>query len=174
MTRQWLDSLKWSEIQELIPITCVDILPLRLLLGDSNTIEAAGLIFRETPHQGNRWCLIGGRLGRNESFKEAVSREIYDTLGNELHYTVNEDVQPDFVAEYFSVHRDNKCFDQHAIGLTFCIPMIGEIHPQGEAISFRWFKINQLPTPNEFGFQQDRIVAACLEKYSCRLNPPSK
>lgn len=174
MTRQWIDSLKWHEIQELMPITCIDILPLQLVMGECNTIAAVGLILRETPHPGKRWCLIGGRLGRNESFHNAIKREINDALGNDIRYTVNENVQPDFVAEYFTVPRNNSCFDprQHSIGLTFCVPIVGEIHPQGEAISFKWYNCFQLPHQDEFGFQQDRVVAACLGKSTWRLKQP--
>jgi len=176
MKTQWLDPPKWREIQELVPIACVDILPLRLLRGDRNTIEALGLIMRETPHQGRRWCLIGGRLCRNESLHDAINREIRDALGNDLRFTIKEDVQPDFVAEYFTVPRDNGGFDprQHAIGLTFCVPIKGKIRPQGEAISFAWFNCFQLPPPEEFGFDQDRVVAACLGKSIWRLKPPNK
>ena len=176
MKRQWLDLSKWREIQELVPIACVDILPIQLLSGDSKTIGAVGLIMRETPHQGQRWCLIGGRLGRNESLHDAIRREISDALGNDLSFTAKEDIQPDFVAEYFSVPRNNRGFDprQHAIGLTFCVPITGKIHPQGEAILFEWFNCFQLPPQEEFGFDQDRVVAACLKKSVWRIKPPKK
>ena len=174
MKRQWLDSVKWREIQESVPIVCVDILPVQLLRDDFKTIGAVGLIMRETPHQGQRWCLIGGRLGRNESLHDAIIREIRDALGNDLYFTVKEDIQPDFVAEYFTVPGDNVCFDprQHAIGLTFCIPITGNIHPQGEAILFEWFNTFQLPPNKDFGFDQDRVVAACLKKSVWRLKSP--
>lgn len=170
MTTDWFDPKDWHRIQELVPIACVDILPLQLSNGNHGTIQAVGLIMRETPHQGQRWCLVGGRLCRNESFPEAISREIRDALGNEVRFTVEDDIQPAYVAEYFTVLRERGAFDprQHAIGLTFCVPIQGNMRPQGEALSFAWFKCSQLPAPEEFGFNQDRIVAACL----ARLHSP--
>jgi ADP-ribose pyrophosphatase YjhB (NUDIX family) len=170
MNARLLDPEKWRQIQELVPIACVDILPLQLSKGDHGIVQAVGLILRETPHQGRRWCLVGGRLCRNESFTEAINREIRDALGIEVQFTVKEDIQPDYEAEYFTLPKERGGFDprQHAVGLTFCVPIQGNILPQGEALSFSWFNCHQLPAPEEFGFNQDRVVTACLARLRLR------
>jgi ADP-ribose pyrophosphatase YjhB (NUDIX family) len=167
MNPRRLDPNEWHQIQHSVPIACVDVLPLQLSGGDRGTIERVGLILRETPHQGRRWCLVGGRLCRNESFPEAISREIRDALGNQAQFKLREDIQPDYVAQYFTVSKESGGFDprQHAVGLTFCVLIQGNIHPQGEALSFAWFHCSQLPAPEEFGFNQDRVVVACLARF---------
>ncbi|MGE5456986.1 MAG: DUF4916 domain-containing protein [Methanococcaceae archaeon] len=169
-----VDPIKYKEIQDLIPICCVDILPLRLSGDKKINIESVGLIFRDTPHQGKRWCLVGGRLGRNEKIIDAISRELYDALGKEIIFSLNENLQPNYVAEYFSIPRDKAAYDprQHAIGLTFCIPVSGSVIPQREALDFNWFKISDLPSADEFGFDQNLIVKACLDKYEIHKQLP--
>lgn len=166
MDTSWLDAEKWHQIQQLVPIACIDILPLQLSNGDRGSVRRVGLILRDTPHQGQRWCLVGGRLCRNESLQEAVAREIRDTLGGHAQFSLKEDIQPDYVAQYFTKCRERRGFDprQHAVGLTFCVPIQGNIFPKGEALSFSWFDASQLPSPGEFGFNQDRIVVACLAR----------
>jgi ADP-ribose pyrophosphatase YjhB (NUDIX family) len=162
-----VDPIKYREIQELIPISCVDILPLLLSTKRKDTIEAIGLILRDTPYQGKRWCLIGGRLDKNESIVHAINRELQDALGAEIDYHLPEEIQPDYVAQYFPIHKKNAGFDprQHAIGLTFCVPIKGIIKPQREAIDFKWYKYLQIPTPDNFWFNQDHIVKACLSRF---------
>lgn len=166
MNSNWLDPETWRQIQERIPITCVDILPLKLTKGVYGDLQALGLIMRETPHQGQRWCLVGGRLQLNESFHEAIGREIQDALGDDVQFQIDQGIQPDFVAEYFTFHKKQGGYDprQHAIGLTFCVPLEGNIRPKGEAIAFEWFKPSQLPTSEKFGFNQDKVVKACLTR----------
>jgi ADP-ribose pyrophosphatase YjhB (NUDIX family) len=166
MNPRWLDPEEWHQIQHLVPIACVDVLPLHLSDDDQETIQRVGLIFRETPHQGRRWCLVGGRLCRNESFPEAISREIRDALGDQVQFTLEADIQPDYVAQYFPISKELGGFDprQHAVGLTFCVSIRGNVHAQGEALSFSWFHRSKLPAPEEFGFNQDRVVVGCLAR----------
>jgi ADP-ribose pyrophosphatase YjhB (NUDIX family) len=163
MNARKLEPTKWLQIQNLVPIACVDVVPLQV---SNEIIEGIGLILRETPHQGRRWCLVGGRLFRNESLTDAIRREIRAALGEQARFTLKKDIQPDYVAQYFTVHKESAGFDprRHAVGLTFCVPIHGNIHPQGEALSFMWFRPSQLPAPEEFGFNQDRIVIACLTR----------
>lgn len=123
-----------------------------------------GLILRETPHQGRRWCLVGGRLLRNEALSEGVARQLYETLGNDIDFNIDPGLQPTYVAQYFTLLRDDGGLDprQHAVGLTFCVPISGTVRACGEALSFTWFDRDNLPNAGEFGFNQDRVVARCL------------
>ena len=79
----WLPDDEWRKVQKCLPITCVDVLPFRL---DKGEIREFGLILRNTPHQGEQWCLIGGRLQYNELRIEGVGRGIIDALGDKPLY----------------------------------------------------------------------------------------
>ena len=161
--RTWLDADSWRKVQASVPIACVDVLPLRTVGG---RLTQLGLILRDTPNQGLRWCLIGGRLLWDESFVEAVRRQVRDALGPVVTARVDDDAHPIYVAQYFTIPRETGSFDprQHAIGLIFRVMLDGDPEPQGEALEFRWFQRNTLPLAHELGFGQDRIIAACLER----------
>ncbi len=158
----WLDASDWKRAQETLPIACVDVVPVRL--DRSEKIEQVGLIFRDTPHQGRRWCMVGGRLWRNELVAEAIRRQLFETLGTHIAFKIEPDPQPTYVSQYFPTAREVGSVDprQHALTLNFIIPITGQPQAGGEAIEFRWFAPSQLPAPDDFGFGQDRFVAACL------------
>lgn len=160
----WLEPDEWERVQRSVPIACVDVLPVQL--DASGKVAAVGLILRSTPHQGDRWCLVGGRLFRNESLTEAAARQISTTLGDEVTFQLLGDGQPLFVAQYFTEVRPLGNHDprQHAIGVTFCATISGQAAAQGEAARFQFFAVNQLPQADAFGFEQDRVVRQCIER----------
>jgi ADP-ribose pyrophosphatase YjhB (NUDIX family) len=123
-----------------------------------------GLIFRETPHQGKRWCFIGGRLLLNELFRAAIIRQVSDALGSEVRTVVEEPLQPLFVSQYQPQRRQECLFDprQHAIGLIFPARLRGKVNPRGEALDFQWFDTRQLPEEASFGFDQGRALVECV------------
>lgn len=161
-----LSPKQWRWIQKRVPIACVDVLPIRreVLAGGSRT--TVGLIFRDTPHQRRRWCLIGGRLIRNESFASAIARELHEALGDGIRFEIEAEPQPIFVAQYFTESRSEGGHDprQHAVGVTFCVVLSGAVRAQGEAIDFKWFDEAKLPAAHEFGFDQDRLVTSILKR----------
>ena len=151
----------FQAIQKQVPIACVDVLPLRKCPGKSNEI---GLIYRNTPQQGRRWCLVGGRIYLNESVRCALDRHIHETLGMKVRWIVKEPIHPLFVAEYFSIWDRGALYDprQHAIALTFAVEIRGPIQIGGEACDFKWFDRKHLPTARSFGFGQSKVVEECL------------
>ena len=48
------------------------------------------------------------------------------------------------------------------MGLTFAVPIRGDIQAQNEALEFGWFDLNGLPSREEWGFDQDRVAEATL------------
>ena len=145
-----------------VPIVCVDVLPMRTGHG----ADEIGLILRDTPHQGRRWCLVGGRVFRDESLVDAVARHLWGTLGAEIRFDLHPDAQPIYVSQYFTTERDGALVDprQHAVAMNYCIEVSGPVVAQGEAHEFRWFDRLRLPAAYEFGFGQDRVVAECLKR----------
>jgi ADP-ribose pyrophosphatase YjhB (NUDIX family) len=165
----WLAPDDWQWVQATVPIACVDVLPVRVVDG---RVARVGLIHRDTPHQGRRWCLVGGRLWRDESFADGAARQLRETLGDAVAFEpVAPDQQPDHVAQYFSVARPDGLLDprQHAVTIVFVVPLLGDAATAGgEALEFRWFEPAQLPPPSAWGFGQDAIAAACLRRRAAR------
>ncbi len=149
-----------------MPIACADCVPVRLA-SDGQTIEQIGLIHRDTPHQGKRWCMVGGRMYRNESVADAIARQLRETLGPDVLFEIDFDRQPDFVAQYFTQKRSEGLLDprQHALTMAFVVPIRGVVVAMGEADLFQWFDRDSLPAPDQFGFEQDRVIRECLERW---------
>lgn len=169
--RHWLSPSLWELIQATVPVVCVDVLPIRISPRVPNRVEAIGLILRETPHQGQRWCLIGGRVLFGESLRKAVLRQVKETLGTHVRVYIRHDQQPVYLAEYSPNGTRPFALDprKHAVGLTYAVRIAGSPSPRGEAISYQWFKTNKLPRSKEFGFDQDRVVYASLRLIRNRL-----
>ncbi len=161
----WLSDADWKRVQDSVPVACVDVLPVQMGLGGG--IARVGLIYRGTPHQGMRWCLVGGRLWRNELFSEAVGRQVRETLGAKVRFEIGTEAQPTYVAQYFTFLREAGLLDprQHAVAMVFVVVMDGEITPAGEAAAFRWFDVASLPGKEEWGFGQDRVARECLKRF---------
>ena len=162
MGSQWFSEKDWCEVRQRVPIVCVDVLPVREGMEGAHEV---GLMFRETPHQGKRWCFIGGRLLVNELFRDAIARQVSEALGSEVKTVVEDALQPLSVVEYLPQQRRDCLFDprQHAIGLIFPVGLRGKIHPRGEALHFQWFDTRQLPLEASFGFDQGKAVAKCVK-----------
>jgi ADP-ribose pyrophosphatase YjhB (NUDIX family) len=163
MMSTWLSDEAWKQIQASVPVACIDVLPLRVAGG---AVREIGLIHRDTPHQGRRWCLVGGRLLRNESLAEAVGRQLRETLGSGVRFALPVDAQPAYVAQYFTSNRPDGPLDprQHAIGMTFAVAIEGEPRPAGEAHAFQWFATAALPPADAWGFEQDRVARSVLAR----------
>ncbi|MGN6368777.1 MAG: DUF4916 domain-containing protein [Phycisphaerae bacterium] len=165
----FLSPTDYARIQQSMPIPCIDILPLQLHPPTgAPSIPHIGLILRNTPQNKKAWCLVGGRLFRNESIADCISRQLHQTLGPNIRFQLDPDPQPLYLAQYFPTPHPTAphCIDlrQHSLAPTFAIPIEGTPLPQDEASDFQWFPINALPSPTDIGFNQDRVIAACLAK----------
>ena len=154
----WIPDEDWNRIQRLLPIVVVDL----ALLSRENPPKA-GLIQRETPHQGIRWNLIGGRIEYGETLDDAVLRQVRLTLGENITIDAPDASRPHYVAQYAPIQRPQFSFDprKHAVGLTYAVTAHGDARPDGEALSFSWFELQSLPPRDQWGFQQDRVAENC-------------
>lgn len=160
----WIEEGLWRKIQNILPIITIDVLPLNHKPTSENL--EIGLILRETADDGKKWCFLGGRLLYGEKLWEGVKRQVRITLGKDV--IINEtgsDHQPLYVAQYFNYNDNEFLRDprQHAVGLTYAVPLSGIIKPRDEALDFKWFNLNKLPPPKDFGFNHDILLSRCLE-----------
>jgi hypothetical protein len=70
-------------------------------------------------------------------------------------------------AEYFDPRK-------HAIGLTYAVELAGSFVPQGEALDFKWFPINQIREMKNIGFGQQQIIIDCLKYLTPSLSLPAQ
>lgn len=163
MKRLWLSRANWRFIQSSIPVTCVDVLPVRFSSGSRHVLREVGLILRETPH-GRKWCLIGGRLFYREALCVAVRRQMTEALGRQITPHIMPDQQPLYVAQYSARGKSPFALDprQHSVSLTYAVEMEGVPIAGGEAIQFEWFEIENIPPARQIGFRQTTVVKACL------------
>ncbi len=164
--RGWLPLSRWKLVQQSVPIVCVDLMPIRICSNGGDEIEEVGLIFRDTPHQGRRWCLVGGRLLYGESVHQAICRQVRETLGRGVKVHLRENQQPIYIAQYSPHPKQPFALDprQHAVGLTFAARISGVPAAAGEALRYQWFPVGKLPARSEFGFGHDRLVRTCLRR----------
>ncbi|HTU15308.1 MAG TPA: NUDIX hydrolase [Solirubrobacterales bacterium] len=162
-----LDPELWETIQASVPIFCVDVLPIRPAVGTEardGGIEL-GLILRNTPDQGSRWCTIGGRLELDESIEAAVSRELAAAVGDGLEPIAGlADPEP-LIVEYGRRPAPGAAYDlrKHAVSLTHPRWLDGEPSVRGEeAEAFRWWRLPDLDG-SVMGFGQESLLPRIAE-----------
>lgn len=148
MTVRFLPADLYQQIEQSIPLACVDFVPVR----ERSQGKEYGLIQRDSPF-GVVWCHLGGRISRGESIREALLRHADDTLGVGL--DLPTDPQPDYVYQWFPPSdrpADAAGFTfgddprKHAIGLSFIVRALGDPQPRNEAHAFEWFAFGDRPT----------------------------
>ncbi len=134
---QWIEPVEFARIQALVPMVCINVLPVRV---EAGRVVGVGLILRRTP-EGERWCTVGGRLRRNETFAEAITRELLATLGPDIRFELTPDTRPQYVQPYYTRPRATGGHDsrQHSIGLSWAVPISGTVRVGGKAWSFAGF-----------------------------------
>jgi ADP-ribose pyrophosphatase YjhB (NUDIX family) len=168
MRKGWLSESDWARVRQSVPIACADV----FVWDGEHAVDRVGLIHRDTPMGQPGWCLVGGRLFFEETLAEGITRQLHETLGDAVRFTLEPEPNPIYVAQYFPHRRDAGLIDprQHALGMVFGVKVDGEIKARGEAHEFRWFDVANLPPAASFGFGQDRVVQACLEKMKAFRN----
>jgi ADP-ribose pyrophosphatase YjhB (NUDIX family) len=157
---QWMSEKEYKFIQDHVPILCVDV-----LLSPVGDPRQVALIRRAAP-EGNAWCLIGGRVLRNEHLPDAVDRHVTVTLGPGVRVD-RSTLEFGAVIEYFTEPGAEGLYDprKHAVAVTYAASCecTGEPEALGEAFEFGWFNIDQL-SEVDFGFGQGEAVARVLKK----------
>ncbi|MFI8632500.1 DUF4916 domain-containing protein [Microbacterium sp. NPDC077663] len=134
-------------VERSVPILCVDFFPIEI---DAAGGMLVGLIMRHSPF-GEVWCHLGGRVLRGETLRDAIDRHALDTLGAGVEV---ESDQPQHVYQWFppelapsdgTVHGDDP--RKHSVGLTYLTRLTSVASPRNEALDFRFFPVDALPSP---------------------------
>src|SRR5580693_2747074 len=110
---QWMPDEDYEFIQARVPILCVDV-----LLSPNDDPRQVALIRRAAP-DGDAWCLIGGRVLRNEHLPAAVERHVAANLGPAVRVD-RSTLRLGAVVEYFTEPDMGDFYDprKHAVALT--------------------------------------------------------
>jgi ADP-ribose pyrophosphatase YjhB (NUDIX family) len=156
---QWLPQDQYDFIVAHVPILCVDLIPL-----SDDEQPRIGLIERATPDDGTGWCLVGGRVMRDEPLAAAVGRHLRATLGDQIDVDLAA-LHMVGIFEYFSEKGIGEFHDprKHAVSVTYSGRCSGTPRVQRgtEAINFAWHTKEQLPAVR-FGFGQEKVVKRFL------------
>lgn len=152
---QWLPKKEYDFIVARVPILCVDL----IMLSDEQQ-SRIGLIERAIPDDGTGWCLVGGRVTRNEPLSAAVSRHLRATLGDQIKVNFST-LRPAGIIEYFPEKGIGEFHDprKHAVSITYSARCSGtpKVQKGTEAIDFAWHTEKQLAEVR-FGFGQEKVV----------------
>jgi len=156
---EYLSETTYKLVTDLIPITCVDMIPVDY---NSDTVRL-GAIIRATGQEAGKIALIGGRVQKEEPLIVAMSRHMSISLGNaefNMH-PENEIERPFYIAQYNHAERmKDHLFDptKHSISMTYLvtIPEPDLSLVGNEASSFHWLNIGELP--DESAFNQHLVL----------------
>ncbi len=155
-----LPAADYELVRASVPILCVDV-----LLSPNDNPRQVALIRRATYAGGEGWCLVGGRVLRNEHLPAAVERHVAATLGPAVRVD-RSTLELGAVIEYFTEPDLGDFYDprKHAVALTYAASCecAGQPEALGEALEFGWFGLGELPEV-EFGFGQGEAVARVLK-----------
>lgn len=134
----WLPSSEIDRVRGKMPITYVEILPVRT--DDLGRISQIGSLLRASDDGSVERTLITGRVLFHESLREAIARNIAKDLGDIALPVLPMSLTPFTVAEFFPTPGMSEFYDprQHAIALCYVIPIAGDCKPQDETFDVEW------------------------------------
>lgn len=147
-----LSDAAYELVTDLIPITCVDMIPVDTT-GDTVRL---GAIVRATGQEAGKIAVIGGRVQKNEHLEQAMKRHLASTVGSGVFslHRGNEVDRPFMVAQYQHRSSSGSVFDptKHSISMTYLvtIPEPDLTLVGNEASAFAWFDIDNLPNTGAF------------------------
>jgi ADP-ribose pyrophosphatase YjhB (NUDIX family) len=171
----WLDDETWALVRRSVPVTCVDLVPVRT---GTDGVLRVGLIERDSPF-GRRWCQIGGRLRFGETLRDGLLRHVAHTVTG-IVVDLDADPQPDYVMQWFvepvPPTRDGVTYGydprQHAVALCFASEVGGDpvAVEGGEAVAFGWFTVAEVQALGDGAWPG---TAAMIEAISRRWPRPA-
>lgn len=149
----FLNPSAYEYVTSAVPMTCVDVIPADESLGSLRL----GTITRATGSEAGKTALIGGRIQKDESIDQAISRHLLSTLSivnYEFHGSNSLD-RPFLIAEFKHQLSSNKVlFDptKQSLSLVYLITIEqnNHINTANEASSFEWLDATELPDDSAF------------------------
>lgn len=136
----WLSSEQLEMARSLVPIVCVEIVPVRV--DDRGRVTSVASLTRLTEQDSGSQLsrtLITGRILRGETVRQAILRNVTQDLGAMALPQLPVTLQPFTVAEFFPAEVSPFCDPrQHAIALCYVIPISGDAQAAEDAVDVEW------------------------------------
>ena len=138
-TPGWLSREDLEQARAQMPILYVEAVPVRV--DDSGEVVSVGLLLRMGPDGTISRMLVSGRVLHHERVRDALLRHLEKDLGPVALPRVPVSIQPFTVAEYFPTQGVTPYHDprQHAVALTYIVPVAGDCRPRQDALDLVWF-----------------------------------
>jgi ADP-ribose pyrophosphatase YjhB (NUDIX family) len=153
-TENYLSPDDWAWATAHLPIPCADVVP--VLINQIGVVSHVGLIYRESPFDGQRWCHIGGRVRLEETVRDAALRHLKATLARPDKKQFDAESvpeQPTSFFEFFPEFREGYGLDPRKQAVSACYrvecPSDVTVRPEGEGSEFKWFGVENLPADDE-------------------------
>lgn len=154
---RWIPDELFHQIQKNMPVACVDLLVLRKQKIDRIDMIETLLIKRKIYPEEGKWCLIGGRILKDEYTKDTVRRQAKTELGVSVKI-----IPPWSEIMPFAVFNDPVSDKQkHFVALAYPVIITkGAVKTSGPEFSeAQWFPIKQLPPISTCGFYHATVLA---------------
>lgn len=133
----WLDPFELDTIRSKVPMTYVEVVPVRL--ASDGELISVGMLLRASEF-GLQRSFVAGRVLFHETLRQALARHIEKDLGAMAFPRLPAVLTPLTVSEYFptlgvGLHDPR----QHAVALAYAVPLDGDPSPSDDALDFSWF-----------------------------------
>ncbi len=141
----WLPPEELEFVRRKVPMTYVDIVPVRL--DEVGALEAVGMLLCVSADTIVR-TFPSGRILFHETIRDALVRHVEKDLGPMSLPQIPACVAPFTVGEYFPTPGEGWHDPrQHAVSLAYIIPMQGDCNPGTDSLEFTWFTPGEARTP---------------------------
>ena len=134
----WLSHEDLDDIRGRVPILYVAAVPVQV--ADNGSVTGVGLLLRASDSGTMERELIAGRVKYHERVRDALVRHLEKDLGPMALPSVPASPVPFTVAEFFPTPGITPFHDprQHAVALSFIVPVRGDCAPQQDALDLAW------------------------------------
>lgn len=150
-------------ISEIIPISCTDFMPVRVVNGQWQI----GVIERATGPEAGKMGVLGGGIYKGKSITEAINYHLKKDLGftGFRFFGDLDESHPFYVEQYFHGRetRGESGYDptKQSTALTFLIEIDEDPVPRDEASKFLWIAEDQIP--EETAYNQKVVMQKAFD-----------
>lgn len=134
----WLSENDLNQARALLPIVYVQAIPVRL--DPLGCISEIGLLLQPNDQGRMVRAFVSGRVMYRETVRAALLRHLEKDLGSLAFPQMPSSTVPFAVSEFFPSPSETGLTDdrQHAVALSYIVPVRGECHPRQDALQLSW------------------------------------